>query len=93
LPITDRLTKPAIKFRIELPPNSPIRNDPDATIVLQRIERDENELNKQVSFLILFNSFSPLPPAGASTAGNTNIANAAFEGLFVNSISGFLSAY
>lgn len=88
--ITDRLVEPKISFRIELPDNSPVRNEPGVTALFQLIERDENELNKQVSFLILFNSFSPLNTGRTGDPSNS-IANTAFEGLFVNSISGFLS--
>ncbi len=83
--LTDRLTKPNIAFRIELPSNSPI-----ATI-LSFIENDINELNKQVSYLILFNTFGPYTGGGARGGGTGDLANKALEGIVVNSISGFLS--
>lgn len=88
--ITERLLEPKISFRIDLPDNSPVRNEPGVAALFQLIERDENELNKQVSFLILFNSFSPIN-TGRTSGSTGNIANTAFEGLVVNSISGFLS--
>ena len=85
--ITGKLKKLDFKFDIELPPNSSLANNPDATELLKLIERDENERNKQSSLLIVFNSFGPL-------SNSTNAFNAgasAFQGIFLNSISGVVS--
>ncbi|HYE53384.1 MAG TPA: translocation/assembly module TamB domain-containing protein, partial [Chitinophagaceae bacterium] len=84
--LTGGLLKPDIEFSIELPPNSPLRNDQEAQFVIQRIQSDQNELNKQVSFLIVFNSFGPL-----SNTGSGNLVTRGFESIVVNSISGFIS--
>ncbi len=89
--ITDRLTAPKITFDIELPQDAgSAGNDPELLAAIQLIKRDENELNKQVSFLILFSSFAPVTKG--ATVGQGNLANTAFEGLVVSSISTFLSA-
>lgn len=86
--LTEKLMQPTIQFQIELPSNSPLKDDPDALAILQQIQRDQNELNKQVAFLIVFNSFGPV-----STAANqSGLATLAFEGVVVNSISGILSS-
>ncbi|ULQ53505.1 translocation/assembly module TamB domain-containing protein [Flavihumibacter fluvii] len=90
--ITDRLTEPKIKFQIELPDNSAIKNNANAQTLISLIQRDENELNKQVSYLILFNTFGPLTAAGSVSNNSGAFANAAFESLVVSSISGFLSS-
>lgn len=90
--ITDRLTAPKIKFAIELPDNSPLRNNAEAQGLIGTISRDENELNKQVSYLILFNTFGPMTASGSTPTTSGAFANAAFESLVVNSISGFLSS-
>ncbi|MEP6726250.1 MAG: hypothetical protein ABJC98_10560 [Bacteroidota bacterium] len=85
--ITGKLKKLDFKFDIELPPNSSLANNPDATELLKLIERDENERNKQSSLLIVFNSFGPL-------SNSTNAFNAgasAFQGIFLNSMSGIVS--
>jgi hypothetical protein len=89
--LTERLTAPKIAFRIELPANSPIRSSPDVATIFNFIENDANELNKQVSFLIVFNSFGPYAGGGSRGAGTGDLANKALEGIVVNSISGFLS--
>ena len=55
------------------------------------IENDVNELNKQVSFLIVFNTFRPLYRWRSTGGRYGDLANKALEGIVVNSISGFLS--
>ena len=82
--LTGNLMQPNIRFRLELP--SQLQNDPEALLAFKQIEEDQNELNKQVAFLIVFNSFGPI-----STADQSTIGNIAFEGIVVNSISGALS--
>ncbi|HUR10146.1 MAG TPA: translocation/assembly module TamB domain-containing protein [Flavitalea sp.] len=86
--LTGDLMSPIIRFQLQLPPGSALINDPDAIALLQRIQNDENELNKQVAFLIVFNSFGPL----ATSSNQGNLGGIAFEGIVVNSISGVLSS-
>jgi len=84
--LTDKLMKPTILFEIELPPNSELKNNQDIALLFRQIESDPNELNKQVAYLIVFNSFGPL------TNSNTAFsANEAVGGIVVNSISGAIS--
>jgi hypothetical protein len=86
--LTKSLMKPDIQFQIELPTNSPLKDDPDALNILQLIQRDQNELNKQVAFLIVFNSFGPV----SSSTNQTGLASGLVSGVVVNSISGVLSS-
>ncbi|THU40652.1 hypothetical protein FAM09_00630 [Niastella caeni] len=85
--LTKKLMKPDILFQIELPTNSPLKDDPDALAILQLIQRDQNELNKQVAFLIVFNSFGPV----SSSSNQSGLGSGLFSGVVVNSISGVLS--
>ena len=87
--IGNTLKRPSIDFDIEVPANSPLYNNPDAATVLSLITRDKNELNKQVSLLVVFNSFGPL-----SSTRNVaiNLQKTAVEGIVVNSISGVISS-
>lgn len=78
--------RPEIKFDLEMPSSSPLKNDPIVLNILKQIKSDENELNKQVAFLIIFNSFGPL-----STSSQSSLGNQAFEGIVASSISGYLS--
>ena len=84
--LTGRYSSPSISFQIDLPPGSPLRNDQDAQTLLQKIQNDPNELNKQVSCLVVLNSFVPL-----SNSTNTFDAPAAVSNVVVNSISGVIS--
>ena len=84
--LNEKLIHPKIEFQLELPPNSPLKNDPYALLQLSNIQSDQNELNKQVSFLLVFNSFGPL-----ATSNSVFDAPTAVTGVFVNSISGFIS--
>jgi hypothetical protein len=84
--LSDKLMKPTISFRLDLPANSPLKNDQDATTVMRTIQSDPSELNKQVSFLLVFDQFGPL-----STSNAVFDAGTAITGIFVNSISGVVS--
>lgn len=84
--LKDKLMHPSISFEIELPPNSEMRNDAGAGFALTQINGDPSELNKQVAFLLVFNSFGPL------TTNATYSANQAVSGIFVSSISGYISS-
>ncbi|MEO8771146.1 MAG: translocation/assembly module TamB domain-containing protein [Ferruginibacter sp.] len=55
--LTGSLQKPKIKFEFDLPSNSEIRKDYIIVKRLADFENDENEMNKQVASLLLFNSF------------------------------------
>ncbi|HEV3415116.1 MAG TPA: translocation/assembly module TamB domain-containing protein [Puia sp.] len=84
--LKNHLMSPDITFQIDLPDNSPLRNDQDALSLIQKIQSDPNELNKQVSCLVVLNSFVPL--SNSTTAFDPTQAGA---NVVVNSISGILS--
>ncbi len=67
--LRNQLSKPDIKFKLDFPQGSPIKNDNDFAVFLARIERDENEMLKQVSFLIVFGSFAPTGQTGGTSSG------------------------
>jgi hypothetical protein len=84
--LTGKLMTPNIRFRIDLPPNSPLKDDQSAQSLLQLVQNDPNELNKQVSTLVVLNTFVPL-----SSSANTFDASTAAANVVVNSISGAIS--
>ena len=84
--LTGRLTSPNIAFQIDLPPNSPLKNDQEALALLQKIQSDPNELNKQVSCLVVLNSFVPLSNSTTNFDASSAVAN-----VVVSSISGVIS--
>jgi len=86
--LSNKLMSPRIDFQIELPQNSSLRNDPEALALLQKIQGDVNELNKQVSCLVVLNTFVPL-----SSSTSAFDAPGAVTGVVFNSISGIVSNY
>ena len=85
--LRDKLTKPSISFKLDFPQGSPIKTDNELVQYLTRLEQDDNEILKQVSFLIVFNSFAP-PTIGNGGNGNTN---AMFATIGVNTLSQILT--
>lgn len=99
------LTKPQITFEFKLPEKSELSRDYLAVKKLADIQNDENEMNKQVASLLLFNSFltenqnflsgQNTVAFAASTAGGiisnwlTNIFNKQLE----RATNGMLSTY
>lgn len=68
-----KLTKPDIKFRLDFPANSPLKNDDIFDRFLKNLESNENEMLKQVTYLIVFNSFAPFGEGGGSQTDFTSI--------------------
>lgn len=83
--LTGPLFKPKFDFGLELDPNSRYKNDFNITNAIHTIETNPNEITRQVTYLIVFNSFAP--PENGST--NLGLDYAANEFLF-SSLSGIL---
>jgi hypothetical protein len=62
--LTGELFKPNFEFKLDFPENSPVLSNPSFTYGLQQIEKNTNEINKQVTYLIVFNSFAPYQAGG-----------------------------
>jgi hypothetical protein len=86
--LTGSLQKPTIKFEFKLPENSVIKNDYITIKKLADFQNDENEMNKQVASLLLFNSFifdDPNRQSGTNTrAIVTNTIGGAISSLLTN---------
>ena len=78
------LFKPDITFALDYPAESLPKSDPLISPILDEIFKNQNELNKQVAFLVVFNSFAPAE-VSSSLSLNSGVD------IFVNSISDFLS--
>lgn len=73
--LRDKLTAPKIEFRLEFPG---MQNDPVFTEFLTKLQNDPNEMNKQVTYLLVFGSFAPY---GEGRAVTENLYNFAYKGL------------
>jgi hypothetical protein len=81
------LFKPQFAFSLEFPANSKASSDPAISFNVRKIERNPNEINRQVAFLIVFNSFAPLE-SSATSGGNLGSAFNEFAYSTITSISG-----
>ena len=57
--LTDNLQKPTIKFRLDFPTGTQVKNDETFNQFLTKLEQDDNEMLKQVTYLIVFGQFAP----------------------------------
>jgi len=85
--LRNQLSKPDISFRLDFPQGSPVKNDNEFAAFLNRIQRDENEILKQVSFLIVFGTFAP--PGEFSNRSGSNPYN--ISSLGINTLSQVLT--
>ena len=78
--LTSKLFKPDINFSLEFPSNSVATSNPELGLMLKQMQKNPNEINRQVTYLIVFNSFAPSQLAGVAGASKVNM----------NTISGIL---
>ncbi len=83
--LTDKLFKPSIKFSLDFPNSSAAATDPELALVIQQLEKNLNELNRQVTYLIVFNSFAPSELAD-NTDNSGSVVNT-ISGIFLNVIN------
>ena len=72
--LTDKLFKPQINFTLDFPSNSVARTDPELTLLVQQMQKNLNEINRQVTYLIVFNSFAPSELSGDVTGANLGVS-------------------
>ncbi|MBK5270953.1 MAG: hypothetical protein JJE22_08070 [Bacteroidia bacterium] len=89
--LTGELFKPEFKFRLAFPPNTKATTDPSIAFNIQQMEKNENEINRQVTYLIVFNSFAPIENATGSFGSTVNeftyAAISSLSGMFFNVIN------
>ena len=85
--LTNTLLNPNIRFRFELPPGNPWRNNPLTMAGLKSIQDNPDEMNKQVASVLLFNGFIG---AQQSTQGSSWLGANVASGV-AGTVSQFLS--
>ncbi|MBA2500413.1 MAG: translocation/assembly module TamB domain-containing protein [Chitinophagaceae bacterium] len=90
--LTEDLFRPVIDFRLEFPPNSVAITDPSLSFSIQQIVKNQNELYKQASYLIVFNSFAnveSIQNTGGGSFGTAlnEFAYSTLSGIFFNEIN------
>lgn len=86
--LTGKLTKPDINFRLDFPQGSVIKNDAYFNQLLTKISSDENEMLKQVTWLIVFGSFSPY----GELAGNATLVQSTAYNTISGKVAGVLNS-
>jgi len=79
--LTGNLFRPSFDFKLEFPNTNNAYSDPRFQLAIDQIQNNPNELNKQVAYLIVFNSFAPYENISGSSP---------FSELTYNTISGLL---
>ncbi len=57
--LVGKLSQPQINFKLDFPEGSALRSNDNFNRLLAKMESDENEMLKQVTWLIVFGAFSP----------------------------------
>ena len=81
--LTGNLKQPTIHFLIDFPTGEQVKNDETFNQFLAKLEKDDNEMLKQVTYLIVFGSFAPY--------GEGRNIGVNFTTLGVNTISELIS--
>ena len=92
--LTGDLFKPNIEFSLDFPENSIVNSDQTLSFNIQQLQNNSNELNKQVSYLIVFNSFAPVENGlSGSSIGSTlsEFATSTVSGIISNVINNELN--
>ena len=91
--LTETLLKPAIDFEFQLPESSPLRTDFFITKRLQQFKEDKNDLNKQVTSLLLFNTFVNNTQGFLTANSGYNVLSSTIGGVVSNALSGFFNKF
>jgi hypothetical protein len=90
--LSGALFQPKFKFNLDFPENSPVRSNPSFSYGLQQIENNPNEITKQVTYLIVFNSFAPYQSGGGQGASVINDATfSTISGLLFTQVNKLLN--
>lgn len=84
--LTERLMHPKFDFSLEFPPSSVVNSDPALAFSLQQLQKNENEINKQATYLVVLGVFAPVE--GSSNGFNLGeVATNSLSGIFFNVIN------
>jgi hypothetical protein len=85
--MSGQLFQPIFNFKLAFPPSSIYYSDFLLASNLTQIENNPNEINKQVTYLIVFNSFAPVENVGNATSATPSSFTGAFNELAYSTIS------
>jgi len=92
--LVGKLSQPQINFSLDFPEGSVLRSNDNFNRLLAKMESDENEMLKQVTWLIVFDSFSPYGELSGSQAivqsASINTISQKIAGVLNNAVSDLL---
>lgn len=83
----NELFDPKFTFRLEFPAASPANTDPNLSFNIRQIENNPNEINKQVTYLIVFNSFAQIENNNLTSSTLGEFATTTLSGIFSGEIN------
>ena len=89
--LTQTLNKPKIDFEL-LPENGDVKNDVVISKRLEELQQDENEMNKQVTSLLLFNTFLSSNESFLSASSGYSVLSGTIGGVISSTVSGFFNS-
>ena len=89
--LTETLLKPAIQFEFQLPDASPLKSNFDVINRMAQFQQDKNDLNKQVTSILLFNQFINNNQGFITTGGGYNVLANTIGGVVSNAVSGYFN--
>ena len=91
--LTKTLLKPEIDFEFQLPETSQVKTDFFVVKRLQQFQEDKNDLNKQVTSLLLFNTFISNTQGFLNASSGYNVLSSTIGGVVSNVVSGFFNKF
>ncbi len=91
--LTETLTKPAIDFEFQLPDNSSLKSDFFISKRLQQFKEDKNDMTKQVTSLLLFNTFTSSNQGGIAPNSGYNVLYSTIGGAVSSALSGYFNKF
>ncbi len=83
--LTGKLFQPQIKFSLGFPPNGVVDRNQELSLLVNQLQKNPNELNRQVTYLIVFNSFAPSELAGDPSGAGIGVST--ISGVLLNVLS------
>ncbi|MDZ4794369.1 MAG: hypothetical protein SGI83_08850 [Bacteroidota bacterium] len=83
--LTDKLFQPTFNFSLDFPATSVVSGDPSLALSLQQLQKNENEINKQATYLVVLGVFAPVETTG--TFNFEEVATNSLSGIFFNVIN------
>ncbi len=84
--LKDSLYKPTIQFALDFPSTSIAVTDPELALIFQQMQKTPDEIVRQSTYLIVFNSFAPTELQG-SNYSVASLGLTTISGIFLNVIN------